>query len=710
MEDIATDTNLSLDTRLHGRWLVLARVGWLSLVALCVTVFALSLPISFAQAERVCTGERCSSPHLTLQDILALAHVGLSPAFFAAYLTALSIVFMLVWVVMGGLIFWRKSDEPRALFFAFFLVSFGTIWVSDPRTSLAVVYPAWWAPAALLHFITIACFTVFGYVFPDGRFVPRWTRWLALASIAVNVPTYLFPGSPFDSNTWPGALKGINILVVFGSVIFAQVYRFRWRSTPVQRQQTKWIVLALVTAILIYSSAIFFGPDSSLLSKFVGATLLELALLLIPIAMAIAILRYRLWEVDSLINRTLVYGALTASVVGIYILVVGYLGALFRTSGNVLISLIATGLVAVLFQPLRGWLQRGVNRLLYGQRDEPYAVITRLSQRLEATLAPDAMLFTIVETVAQALKLPYVAILLKREGTFAIAASHGKRVDSPLILPLTYQAEMIGQLHLAPRAPGETMSPADTRLLDELARQAGMAAHAVQLTADLQRSRENLVTAREEERRRLRRDLHDGLGATLAGLHLQVGAIRTLMRQDLTAAETEILDIQTEIRSAISDIRRLVYGLRPPTLDELGLVAAIQDYAAQYRAGSAPNGTAEHTETGLDVIVKAEEDLRALPAAVEVAAYRIIQEALTNVARHARAHTCGVHLSLSDGLQIEVTDDGVGLPKVQRSGVGLLSMRERAAELGGTCVVEPAPGQGTRVLAHLPLSHLMMKE
>jgi signal transduction histidine kinase len=218
------------------------------------------------------------------------------------------------------------------------------------------------------------------------------------------------------------------------------------------------------------------------------------------------------------------------------------------------------------------------------------------------------------------------------------------------------------------------------------------------------------VTAREEERRRLRRDLHDGLGATLAGLHLQVGAIRILMRQDLTAAETEILDIQTEIRSAISDIRRLVYALRPPTLDELGLVAAIQDYAAQYRAGSAPNGTAEHAETGLDVIVNAAEDLPALPAAVEVAAYRIIQEALTNVARHAKAHICGVRLSLCDGLQIEVTDDGVGLPKEQHSGVGLLSMRERAAELGGTCVVEPAPGQGTRVLAHLPLSLVLMKE
>src|SRR3989442_895169 len=242
---------------------------------------------------------------------------------------------------------------------------------------------------------------------------------------------------------------------------------------------------------------------------------------------------------------------------------------------------------------------------MYGDRDEPYRVISRLGQRLEATLAPDAVLSIIVETVAQALKLPYAAITLQQEQASPIAASYGKAVEPLLHLPLLYQSEHVGELLLAPRARGETFTPADHRLLNDLARQIGVAAHAVQLTTDLQRSREHLVTTREEERRRLRRDLHDGLGPTLAGFSLQVGAIRTLMRQDLTAAETELLDIQTEIRSAISDIRHLVYGLRPPTLDELGLVAAIQDYAAQYRAGSAPNGTAEHTETGLDVIVNA---------------------------------------------------------------------------------------------------------
>src|SRR6266487_2033563 len=209
------------------------------------------------------------------------------------------------------------------------------------------------------------------------------------------------------------------------------------------------------------------------------------------------------WDIDVLINRTLVYGILSVCVVGVYVLVVGSLGALIGTSGNLVISLVATGLVAVLFQPLRAWVQRGVNRLLFGQRDEPYSVITQLSQRLEATLAPDAVLSTIVETVAQALKLPYVAILLKQEDTLRLSASAGELVGDPLILPLVYQKDTIGQMRLAPRTPGEPFTPADRRLLDELARQAGLAAHAVQLTADLQRSYEQLEQRVEERTREL---------------------------------------------------------------------------------------------------------------------------------------------------------------------------------------------------------------
>jgi two-component system NarL family sensor kinase len=239
--------------------------------------------------------------------------------------------------------------------------------------------------------------------------------------------------------------------------------------------------------------------------------------------------------------------------------------------------------------------------------------------------------------------------------------------------------------------------------LDDLARQAGAAAHPVQLTADLQRSRERIVVAREETRRRLRRDLHDGLAPTLAGLALKAGAIGDMIPADPQGARVLSTELETEIRGAIREIRRLVYELRPPTLDELGLVAAIRERAtteSKHRCANEVNG--RDTASGLQIVVEAPGCLPPLSAAVEVAAYRIVQEALTNVVKHARASRCIIRLTAADALLVEIADDGVGLPDKRHAGVGLLSMHERAEELGGTCMVEALPEGGTRVMARLP--------
>jgi signal transduction histidine kinase len=334
-------------------------------------------------------------------------------------------------------------------------------------------------------------------------------------------------------------------------------------------------------------------------------------------------------------------------------------------------------------------------------------VISRLSQRMEATLAPDAVLPAIVETVAEALKLPYAAIALEQDGEQIIAAESGYHPDRetsrmevalspapPLLvsLSLSYQGETVGQLLLAPR-PGESgFSAADRRLLDDLTRQAGAAAHTVRLTADLRRSRERLVSAREEERRRLRRDLHDGLGPQLASLTLQLDAARNLLDRDPERAQELLDQLRTHTQGAIADIRQLVYALRPPALDELGLVGALRQQIAQYQFNQ------------LQVTIDAPERLPALPAAVEVAAYRIALEALTNVVKHAQARACMISVGVGEGLCLDIRDDGVGLPAARASGVGLHSMRERANELGGTCEIAPAPGGGTCVTAWLPLS------
>jgi signal transduction histidine kinase len=311
-------------------------------------------------------------------------------------------------------------------------------------------------------------------------------------------------------------------------------------------------------------------------------------------------------------------------------------------------------------------------------------------------LAPDAVLAAIVETVAQALKLPYAAIVVERDDDSETVAEYGSPQGESLDLPLVYQSERLGKLILAPRAPGEAFSSSDRLLLEDLARQAGVALHAAGLTADLQLSRERLVTAREEERRRLRRDLHDGLGPRLAAHTLKVGSARSLYARDPAAADTLLSELEEDMEIALSDVRRLVYNLRPPTLDELGLVGAIRETAERYDVGKS-NGDA------LRITVEAPERLPHLPAAVEVAAYRISQEALTNVVRHARAGSCAVRLSIDRELVLEISDDGVGISEDRGTGVGLSSMRERALELGGALTVEPNAVAGTQVQARLPL-------
>ncbi len=355
-------------------------------------------------------------------------------------------------------------------------------------------------------------------LFPNGRLPSRRWRpvaWLAAGATAISVVgSVLRPSVPdgdYPMVTNPIVIEGSaeNVLGLMSTAGFvlatvalllsagSMIVRFR-RSRGMERQQIKWIVYAggaMISAFI--AGEVVPGPE--LFGDLMWAAGF-IALIGLPVAAGIAILRHNLYDIDLVINRTLVYGALTVCVVGIYVLVVGYLGVLFRTSGDLSISLVAAGLVAVLFAPLKDRLQRGVNRLMYGERDDPYAVLSRLGQRLEATLEPEATLPAVAETVAQALKLPYAAIALKEDGEgregFAVAAAYGSPVGSPIRLPLVYQHETVGQLVLAPRVGEEGFSPTDRRLLDDLARQAGIAAHAVLLTADLQRARERLVTGK----------------------------------------------------------------------------------------------------------------------------------------------------------------------------------------------------------------------
>jgi two-component system, NarL family, sensor kinase len=659
---------------------------------------------------------------------------------------ALHFVALLAFVAIGALVVARFPTHP----IGWILATLGLVGMAEEFATYYAIYGLIARPGALpggllAAWVTEWIWTIFfgllnvflPLLFPTGHSLsPRWrpVGWFAgCACVLLTLSFMLKPGllgnrtrlmgieSPVTLFA-PGGLIEPIVTVAFGSVLLSMllaavslVARLR-RARGDERQQLKWFCYpaALLAILFVFQGLFQHGLGLWPAALGIGYRLTwTLVFTMLPIAVGIAILKYRLYDIDLVINRTLVYGALSASVVGIYVLIVGALGALFQARGDMVVSLIATALVALLFQPLRERLQRSVNRLMYGERDEPYAVISRLGRRLEATLAPNAVLPTIVETVRDALRLPYVAIALATvdqrpttndepgrhafEDAFEIAAAAGTQVDDLLRIPLVYQAETVGTLLLGLRAPGEAFSLADRKLLDDLARQAGVAAHAVRLATDLQRSRERLVTAREEERRRLRRDLHDGLGPQLATQTLKLEAARDLIASDPTRASHLLSGLIVESQTALADIRRLVYALRPPALDELGLVGTLREQAAQYQHTGGRGGAT------LRIVVDAPEYLPALPAAVEVAVYRIALEALNNVVKHADARTCLISLGVANGLHLDIRDDGRGLPPDRRAGVGMSSMRERAAELGGRCTIGPAPGGGTAVVAWLPL-------
>ncbi len=679
---------------LRGNRLALLWSGAGVLFMVQLALFALAVPTYYQQLAAPPDAVRA-----------ALAGSGISIRLYAGYLTLVIVLFSLGCFAVAGLIFWRRRTSGIALIASLLLVLMGSV-NAPAATALESRFPMLTPVVESSVVLLLMTMMVFLFVFPSGRFVPAWTKlpvsMLCAATLALGATVGVYRGETTD---W------YYLVFVLGCVLgmCAQLYRYLRVSSPAERQQTKLVVLGLAVAIVgqiiinliaplvppALSPAELHNTPYDLLS----VTGVTLSYFFIPVALGAAVLRYRLFDLDVVINRTLVYGLLTVGVAGIYVLTVGALGTLLQSQGNLLVSLVGVGLVAALFAPLRDRLQRGVNRLMYGERDEPYAVLSQLGQRLEAAFAPDAVLPAIVETVARTLALPYAAIALRHGDEYTIAAEHGSRHREPLYLPLTHQGETVGQLILGPRGGEESFTSADRRLLRDLTRQAGIAIHAVRLTADLQSAnedlrdaRELLVTSREEERRRLRRDLHDGLGPQFAGFTLRLDAARNLLRQDPDEADRLLEDLSRRAQAAVSDIRRLVYALRPPALDDLGLVAALRQHAAQY----AP--------TGLHVSVEAPGALPPLPAAVEVAAYRISQEALANVARHSGAESCKLRVSLDEGaLCLEVEDHGRGLPAERRSGVGLQSMRERAEELGGVCVVEPAPGGGTCVRARLPI-------
>ncbi len=407
--------------------------------------------------------------------------------------------------------------------------------------------------------------------------------------------------------------------------------------------------------------------------------------------LAVGIVRYRLFAIDVLLSRAVVYVVLTSAALMAYLGAAALLGV---SSDAGLLPVVVTAVVLLILAASRQRLQRWVDRALYGQRRDPMEALSTLGARLGSAVDDDEVLPAIVEGVRGTLQLPYADVRFADESE--PAATSGERPAHTRLFELEHAGERVGVLEVGVRRGQEELAEADERLLKTFAQQVGVAAHGVRATHELRRSRQRVVLSREEERRRLRRELHDGLGPTLAGISLGLEQAERLAHRDSASTGALLAELRSDTAGCVDEIRRIVTDLRPPDLDQSGLAEALRHHAELLTTRS---------QGAFSVMVE-DGSLPDLPPAVEVAAYRIATEAVTNVVRHAGATTCTIGLTSSNGpgrptVRLVIADDGSGRPP-DGSGNGLATMRERAEELGGTCTVTFRPGEGTTVEALIP--------
>jgi signal transduction histidine kinase len=628
------------------------------------------------------------------------------------------ILFSVAIAGVAALVFARRPDVPAAT--ALVIVASGAAGSSVPWYLGATTSDvALGGPFLLQALLTAGLYMVMwpaavhlGLVFPSpAPVVTRRPRLVpAIYGVALGAYVALLAVSRLTSPSlldWIGTWPRIQLAVVVPCLLIwlgLAARAYLRPPDPLARSRSRWAALGALASVVL-GLVLFQVPELVTGSSLVPVSWVGLIALPLPIGLAVGILHDRLFDIEVVVNRTLVYGTLTLVVIGVYVAATVALGTAIGPGHGYVVEVVAIGLAALVALPLRDVLQRTVNRMMYGQRDEPLRAMRRLGARLEVAADPDRAFPAIAETVADALRLPWVVVEVTDElGTSRIVAERGAPVATVETIDLVHGATPVGRLILGVRSGDRRFRADELALLHDLARQAGSAIHAQQLRDALARSREQLVGAREEERRRLRRDLHDGLGPALAAIGMRAEASAAVLDDDPATARRQLDALSSEVREALADVRRLVDGLRPPALDELGLAGAIGHQAARLDGGSMPDAGSTGDPGRAAIHVECEPaPLPELPAAVEVAAYRIAVEAMTNAVRHAGASACLVRLQAGSQLTVEVTDDGRGLPDVPRPGTGLESMRERAAEVGGEVAVERRPEGGTRVLARLPI-------
>ena len=536
-----------------------------------------------------------------------------------------------------------------------------------------------------------------------GGWRSRWSRThavvagAAIASTAV-AHSRLWTPEYFDGQSPVGTARLAERLLPWGHraiwvcgmfALVGLVVRFtRW--TPETRRQYRWLVATALALSWPATAGVTAQALGDLFDHQLSETVERWTTMALPVVLGIGILRHGLLDIRVVVRRATTYAALAVLAGIVYVGVVAVSSAI-TDDGAGAGPIVATGLVAVVVVPAYARIQQAVDRRVFGSRHDPYAIVRELGARLELAPGGDEALQLVAETLREQLRLPLVAVELTVAGAAVVVASSGSMVADVERISLRHQGTDLGSLVIGWRTPNEPFRASERELLSTFAGQVGVIAHDAALAEALRRSRAVLLEAREQERLRIRRDLHDGLGATLASVSLGLAAAADRLDGGDVALVKLLRDLEAELADAIADIRRLVHELRPPVLDELGLVDAVRDHVRSLEAG------------GISFEVRAPAASRPLPPAVELAAYRVALEAMTNVVRHARASRCWIGIDHDEELGIRVEDDGIGVADDMVPGVGLRSMHDRVLELGGTLGVCCRQPRGTSVVATFPL-------
>ncbi|MGZ4483266.1 MAG: histidine kinase [Nocardioidaceae bacterium] len=592
---------------------------------------------------------------------------------------------------------------------------------SLPRPDVVAALSSWsWIPAIGLMGVFLIL------LFPDGHLPsPRWryVAWVAAASIVLGSVGELFRTGTIDDTSVKGITNPLGIgplstvmdvLVLTLTVLpvsilvsaVALVVRFR-RSRGVERLQLKWLATAgaFVAATYFLAMATSLWPGNADPTPVWVLALEDLSLVsfvVIPLAIGVAILKHRLYGIDVVINKSLVFGTLATFITTVYVAIVVGVGALVGRGGqpNLVLSIAATAVVAVAFQPVRDKVQRVANHLVYGARATPYEVLSDFADRMGGTFATADLLPVMARTVAQGVGAARVEVWLAggpglvREATWPSPTTEPERpaavpgigdLRGDRVVAVRHRGELLGALTVL-KPPGEPVTPAEEKLLDDLAAQAGLVLRNVRLVEDLRGSRQRLVSTQDEERRRLERNLHDGAQQSLVAVALMLRMIRARLGDAATPAGSTLDEAAEQLGLAIEELRELARGIHPVILTERGLGPAIASLAER-----AP----------VPVVVDYRLGDR-LSREVEGTLYYVVAEALANVAKHAAATEVQVRvLGSAGGVRLEVSDDGVGGADPAR-GSGLRGLIDRVSVVGGSLDVESPAGGGTRLVCTLP--------